>query len=122
MGWQDIPIAGCGGGRDGNSLCCWIVQVHIKENHQNGKDTHIRGIKLYALDEKAVGVAGGLDETSNSEVQVRQTRSTSRALGAHESPFHSQPGSPHRRHEVVFDDEDIAWSSLSDFPRGPDIR
>jgi anaphase-promoting complex subunit 10 len=51
VGWQDVPIADCGGGADGQSLCCWVVQMHIKENHQNGKDTHIRGIKIYALDD-----------------------------------------------------------------------
>ncbi|KAI1269416.1 anaphase-promoting complex, subunit 10-domain-containing protein [Xylariaceae sp. FL1019] len=52
-GWIDIPIAGAGGGPDGNSLCCFFVRVIILENHQNGKDTHIRGIKVYALDEGA---------------------------------------------------------------------
>ncbi|KXX73297.1 Anaphase-promoting complex subunit 10 [Madurella mycetomatis] len=58
VGWQDVPIADCGGGPDGHSLCCWIVQMHIKENHQNGKDTHIRGIKIFALDEHLLGGAG----------------------------------------------------------------
>lgn len=29
--------------------------MHIKENHQNGKDTHIRGIKIYALDDLSLG-------------------------------------------------------------------
>ncbi|KAI1118093.1 anaphase-promoting complex, subunit 10-domain-containing protein [Nemania sp. NC0429] len=52
-GWIDIPIAGAGGGPDGNSLCCFFVRVIILENHQNGKDTHIRGIKVYSLDEGA---------------------------------------------------------------------
>lgn len=52
-GWQDVPLAHCGGGADGNALCCWIVQMHVKENHQNGKDTHIRGVKVFALDESA---------------------------------------------------------------------
>ncbi|KAK3988983.1 anaphase-promoting complex, subunit 10-domain-containing protein [Cladorrhinum sp. PSN332] len=55
VGWQDVPVAGCGGGHDGNSLSCFVVQMLVKENHQNGKDTHIRGIKIYALDENAVG-------------------------------------------------------------------
>jgi anaphase-promoting complex subunit 10 len=59
VGWQDVPIADCGGGPDGHSLCCWIVQIHIKENHQNGKDTHIRGIKIFALDENSAGGIGG---------------------------------------------------------------
>ncbi|KAL7624559.1 hypothetical protein AAE478_006126 [Parahypoxylon ruwenzoriense] len=52
-GWIDVPIAGAGGGPDGNSLCCWFVRVIILENHQNGKDTHIRGVKVYALDDAA---------------------------------------------------------------------
>ncbi|KAI1078524.1 anaphase-promoting complex, subunit 10-domain-containing protein [Whalleya microplaca] len=52
-GWIDVPIAGAGGGADGNSMCCWFVRVIILENHQNGKDTHLRGIKVYALDDSA---------------------------------------------------------------------
>ncbi|KAI2467830.1 anaphase-promoting complex, subunit 10-domain-containing protein [Annulohypoxylon bovei var. microspora] len=52
-GWIDVPIAGAGGGPDGNSLCCWFVRIIILENHQNGKDTHLRGIKVYALDDTA---------------------------------------------------------------------
>ncbi|KAI2624566.1 anaphase-promoting complex, subunit 10-domain-containing protein [Hypomontagnella submonticulosa] len=52
-GWIDVPIAGAGGGQDGNSLCCFFVRVVILENHQNGKDTHLRGIKVYALDDTA---------------------------------------------------------------------
>ncbi|KAI1506143.1 anaphase-promoting complex, subunit 10-domain-containing protein, partial [Biscogniauxia marginata] len=52
-GWIDVPIAGAGGGPDGNSLCCWFLRVIVLENHQNGKDTHIRGVKVYALDDSA---------------------------------------------------------------------
>ncbi|KAK4198643.1 galactose-binding domain-like protein [Triangularia verruculosa] len=55
VGWQNVPISDAGGGHDGHSLCCWVVQMHVKENHQNGKDTHIRGIKIYGLDENLVG-------------------------------------------------------------------
>jgi anaphase-promoting complex subunit 10 len=52
-GWIDVPIEGAGGGADGNSLSCWFVRVIVLENHQNGKDTHVRGVKVYALDEGA---------------------------------------------------------------------
>ncbi|KAI0880126.1 anaphase-promoting complex, subunit 10-domain-containing protein [Annulohypoxylon maeteangense] len=52
-GWIDVPVAGAGGGPDGNSMCCWFVRIIVLENHQNGKDTHIRGIKVYALDDAA---------------------------------------------------------------------
>ncbi len=121
VGWQEVPISDCGGGRDGNSLCCWIVQMHIKENHQNGKDTHIRGIKLYALDENAVGVASGLEE-NNGESRNREPRSASRALDADPDPFSERATPSSRIYDDGFDDEDIAWSNLSELPRGPEIR
>ncbi|KAI2615098.1 anaphase-promoting complex, subunit 10-domain-containing protein [Hypoxylon sp. NC1633] len=53
QGWIDVPIEGAGGGADGNSLACWFVRVIVLENHQNGKDTHIRGVKVYAIDDTA---------------------------------------------------------------------
>lgn len=31
------------------------MQVKVIENHQNGKDTHVRGLKLYARDERLRG-------------------------------------------------------------------
>ncbi|KAH7636094.1 putative DOC1 protein [Sordaria sp. MPI-SDFR-AT-0083] len=72
VGWQDVPITNCGGAPDGHSLCCWIVQAHIKENHQNGKDTHIRGIKIFAIDENTVGgaVAAGGDAIHEMGVRI----------------------------------------------------
>ena len=38
---------------DGGVLRCMCLQVRVLENHQNGKDTHIRGIQLFARDERA---------------------------------------------------------------------
>lgn len=32
-------------------LRCFLVQVRILENHQNGKDTHLRAVQLFARDE-----------------------------------------------------------------------
>ncbi|OAA63204.1 anaphase promoting complex subunit 10 [Cordyceps fumosorosea ARSEF 2679] len=49
-GWQDVPIEGAGGEPDGNTLVSYVLQMQILENHQNGKDTHLRGIKIYAFD------------------------------------------------------------------------
>lgn len=28
------------------------MQLRVVENHQNGKDTHVRGLKIYARDER----------------------------------------------------------------------
>ncbi|KUI53195.1 Anaphase-promoting complex subunit 10 [Cytospora mali] len=63
-GWQEVSITGAGGGDDGNSLCCFVVQMHVMENHQNGKDTHIRGVKVYGFDDqlRAAGTTGRRDE------------------------------------------------------------
>jgi anaphase-promoting complex subunit 10 len=57
-GWIDVPLEGVGGGPDGNTLRAFLVQVKVVENHQNGKDTHVRGLKIYARDEKAGGMGG----------------------------------------------------------------
>jgi anaphase-promoting complex subunit 10 len=37
----------------GDVLKCMVVQVRICENHQNGKDTHVRGFQVFARDENA---------------------------------------------------------------------
>jgi anaphase-promoting complex subunit 10 len=35
-------------------LRAFLIQVRILENHQNGKDTHLRAVQLFARDETAV--------------------------------------------------------------------
>ncbi|EXJ91489.1 hypothetical protein A1O3_00037 [Capronia epimyces CBS 606.96] len=83
-GWIDVPLKGVGG-RDthsyedesaldgqvestlyplqmdsrepfgGDVLKAMIVQVRICENHQNGKDTHVRGFQVFARDHTNAG-------------------------------------------------------------------
>lgn len=47
-------------------LRCMLVQVRICENHQNGKDTHLRGLQIFARDgvrrEQKVGVGMGMEK------------------------------------------------------------
>lgn len=59
-GWIEVPLTGAGGGEDGNSLMAHVVQAQIIENHQNGKDTHIRGLKIFGFDDqlRAAGATG----------------------------------------------------------------
>jgi Anaphase-promoting complex, subunit 10 (APC10) len=45
---DDLPAA-----TGGDVLKCMVVQVRICENHQNGKDTHVRGFQVFARDESA---------------------------------------------------------------------
>ncbi|MCJ1352096.1 MAG: anaphase promoting complex subunit doc1 [Icmadophila ericetorum] len=71
-GWVEVELEGCGpgtaGGEDGGEegerggvLKCMVLQIKILENHQNGKDTHVRGVQIFARDERAGrgGRAGG---------------------------------------------------------------
>lgn len=55
-----------GGGEDGKILRVFLVQVRIVENHQNGKDTHVRGLKIYARDDRVRG-AMGMDNLRDEE-------------------------------------------------------
>ena len=32
-----------------------LIQIKILENHQNGKDTHLRGLQVFARDEEEGG-------------------------------------------------------------------
>lgn len=73
-GWVEVGLGGCagerggwggeaeeGGGEEGGGgvLRCMVVQVRVLENHQNGKDTHIRGVQIFARDER-VRASGGV--------------------------------------------------------------
>lgn len=76
-GWIDVPLDRVGGGEDGRTLRAFLVQVRIVENHQNGKDTHVRGLKIYAKDERSV--TGGLEMLDDKE-QLGSARDRSPAL------------------------------------------
>ena len=65
-GWIDVDWEGVGEPADDAdepdgllrqpmppALRCMLVQVRVCENHQNGKDTHLRGLQLFARDAAA---------------------------------------------------------------------
>lgn len=79
-GWQDVPIAGAGGDPDGNTLVSYVLQMQILENHQNGKDTHLRGIKIYAFD----------PDVSQSAAVTQQTEEIAEAMANAGSSTSSQ--------------------------------
>jgi len=71
-GWIDVDLNQVGGGEDGNTLRAFLVQIRVLENHQNGKDTHVRGLKIYARDER-VG-RGGLAALNGIDGAVVETK------------------------------------------------
>lgn len=81
--WGGEELGGGGGGVDGGGkekgIWCHRVEVRVLENHQNGKDTHVRGIQIFSLaDEKGVkrGVWGGEEEegTESGDVSMDEDR------------------------------------------------
>ncbi|KAL8301029.1 hypothetical protein RB593_000027 [Gaeumannomyces tritici] len=125
-GWQEVKIEGLGGGADGNSLCCFIVQMHVKENHQNGKDTHIRGIKIYALDEKAPRAGGrGVLEGGDDAVAEGETGGAGGLLGLPSlsgKRADREDNGENSRLDATPGRLDIGGMALPDFMREPEIR
>jgi anaphase-promoting complex subunit 10 len=42
-----------------------LVQIKILENHQNGKDTHLRGLQIFARNDEEVGRSDGMRAAAN---------------------------------------------------------
>ena len=55
-------------------LRAFVVQVRVLENHQNGKDTHVRGVQIFARDDKI--------KTSRAAVTDEEGKETNAAEGS----------------------------------------
>jgi anaphase-promoting complex subunit 10 len=82
--WEGVGIIGEDPDEPLPPLRCMLVQIRICENHQNGKDTHLRGFQIFAQDAgksvvERVGVdppvvrEGGADESSTTKKKNRKT-------------------------------------------------
>ncbi|GAA6058828.1 hypothetical protein JCM10212_002772 [Sporobolomyces blumeae] len=48
-GWQPLPLGGPLGSLDGGQpIRAHLFQIAIISNHMNGKDTHVRGVRVFA--------------------------------------------------------------------------
>ncbi|KAI0541357.1 anaphase-promoting complex, subunit 10-domain-containing protein [Xylaria digitata] len=123
-GWIDVPIAGAGGGPDGNSLCCFFIRVIILENHQNGKDTHIRGIKVYALDEGADTVDNNPIDDAVNDLEDYRLRIKRMSLGDSDEDISMLLDAQARKRKANTKKYTPGDGGLSipDFMREPEIR
>ncbi len=55
-------------------LRCMLVQVRICENHQNGKDTHLRGLQIFAMDEEGMGDTATRGRGKRENLTIRTKR------------------------------------------------
>lgn len=50
----------------GNVLKAMVIQMRVLENHQNGKDTHVRGFQVFAQDDDRRRVAAAAAQRRQS--------------------------------------------------------
>ncbi|KAE9962785.1 hypothetical protein BLS_010014 [Venturia inaequalis] len=81
-------------------LRCMLVQVRICENHQNGKDTHLRGLQIFARDGVRREMKVGSMEIEKKASEVRM------GLGG------SSNQSSRRTKKKVWDLEMPGWSTV----------
>ncbi|KAF3926928.1 hypothetical protein ABW20_dc0106536 [Dactylellina cionopaga] len=71
VGWQEAPLEGVHA--DG-ILRTFLIQVCILSNHQNGKDTHVRGLQIYSplryLESQPTSITPGLDQINTSDISA----------------------------------------------------
>ncbi|KAI1471720.1 APC10-domain-containing protein [Daldinia caldariorum] len=123
-GWADVPIEGAGGGHDGNSLCCWFVRVIVLENHQNGKDTHIRGVEVYALDDSADTAENNPVEDMVEAIDDYRDRMAAMNIHDHDEEAISKLAADKRERKAKSRKYTPGDGGLSipDFMREPEIR
>mgnify|MGYP000868821508 CR=1 FL=1 len=70
----------------GNVLKAMVIQMRVLENHQNGKDTHVRGFQVFAVDDdrrRASAVAGAAGTRSRRQSVRKSLRGGKDARDEH---------------------------------------
>ncbi|KAK2783813.1 anaphase promoting complex subunit doc1 [Onygenales sp. PD_12] len=65
----------------GNVLKAMVLSVRISENHQNGKDTHVRGFQVYARDDRRLA-RPVRDRDRDRDHHAHSSRKSLRGAGA----------------------------------------
>lgn len=120
LGWQQVSLQGAGGGPDGNTLVSYVLQMQILENHQNGKDTHLRGIKIYAFDADSAQGPGRENNPVDDMVEFIDGSAAARTTGLNDEKERLS-GLARRLAETTMESGDAGFS-IPDFMRDPEIR
>ncbi|THC97800.1 hypothetical protein EYZ11_002716 [Aspergillus tanneri] len=68
---EDDPYAG-------NVLKAMVIQMRVIENHQNGKDTHVRGFQVFARDDERRRMGNAPSASADSRVRRHSARKSLR--------------------------------------------
>ncbi|KAH8434220.1 anaphase promoting complex subunit DOC1 [Aspergillus melleus] len=69
---EDDPYAG-------NVLKAMVIQMRVIENHQNGKDTHVRGFQVFARDDERRRMGNAPSASADGRVRRHSARKSLRA-------------------------------------------
>lgn len=119
VGWQQVSLNGAGGGPDRNTLVSYVLQMQILENHQNGKDTHLRGIKIYAFDTDSGQASGRENNPVEDVVDMLDHSGVPRQENPDENVRLS--GLARRLAETRIETGEAGFT-IPDFMRDPEIR
>lgn len=75
----------------GNVLKAMVIQMRIMENHQNGKDTHVRGFQVFACDDTRRRVAAAPSASADGRHRRHSARQSVR--GGIADLLHGRTGS-----------------------------
>lgn len=56
----------------GSILKAMVIQMKVLENHQNGKDTHVRGFQVFARDDRRAIQSRGFNERATNQTSKAQ--------------------------------------------------
>lgn len=70
----------------GNVLKAMVIQMRVIENHQNGKDTHVRGFQVFACDDNRRRMAAAPSASADGRHRRHSVRHS--FLGGAHDPFH----------------------------------
>ncbi|PLB48877.1 galactose-binding like protein [Aspergillus steynii IBT 23096] len=76
---EDDPYAG-------NVLKAMVIQMRVIENHQNGKDTHVRGFQVFARDDERRRMGNAPSASADGRVRRHSARKSLRASTNEEGP------------------------------------
>ncbi|KAL4970348.1 anaphase promoting complex subunit DOC1 [Aspergillus stella-maris] len=65
----------------GSVLKAMVIQMRVMENHQNGKDTHVRGFQVFARDDDRRRIGNAPSASADGRVRRHSAR---RSRGAHD--------------------------------------
>ncbi|PGG97222.1 hypothetical protein AJ80_09727 [Polytolypa hystricis UAMH7299] len=104
----------------GNILKAMVVQMKISENHQNGKDTHVRGFQVFSRDDRRLN-RGSRRNSARKSIRGGTTAAGAGGSGQLSSDVHAAAAGSGSAVDIDPAAEEGRFE-ISDWMREPEIR